>query len=40
MIKTAVNGTGRIGNAAIKQISQRDDIQLVAINTTQSLDTL
>lgn len=40
MIKAAVNGTGRIGNAAIKQISKRDDISLVAINTTQSLDTL
>jgi len=33
-IKVAVNGTGRIGLTAIKIAAQRDDMELVAINTT------
>ena len=33
-IKIAVNGTGRIGLIAIKIAAQRDDMELVAINTT------
>jgi glyceraldehyde 3-phosphate dehydrogenase len=37
-VKIAVNGTGRIGLIAIKQIVKRDDVELVAINTTSSLE--
>lgn len=33
-IKAAINGTGRIGMIVAKIIAQRDDIELVAINTT------
>lgn len=33
-IKIAVNGTGRIGLIAIKIAAMRDDLELVAINTT------
>jgi len=39
-IKAAVNGTGRIGLIAIKILTQRSDTELVAINTTASLDML
>ncbi len=39
-IKAAVNGTGRIGLIAIKILAERDDTELVAINTTASLDML
>ncbi len=39
-IKAAVNGTGRIGLIAIKILTQRDDTELVAINTTASLEML
>lgn len=38
--KMAVNGTGRIGLCAIRIISKRDDVELVAINTTTNIDTL
>ena len=33
-VKVAVNGTGRIGLSVIKLVMQRDDMELVAINTT------
>ena len=39
-IKVAVNGTGRIGIIAAKIVSQRADLELVAINTTAKSDML
>ncbi len=39
-IKLAINGTGRIGLCAARIIGQRDDIELVAMNTTADIDTL
>ncbi len=39
-LKVAVNGTGRIGIIAIKIAMSRDDIDLVAINSTASMDML
>jgi len=33
-LKVAINGTGRIGIIAAKIIAERDDIELVALNTT------
>ncbi len=39
-MKVAINGTGRIGLIAAKIIAMRDDIELVAINTTSELDML
>ncbi len=39
-IKLAINGTGRIGLCAARIIGQRDDLELVAINTTTDIDTL
>ena len=39
-LKVAINGTGRIGLIAAKIIAQRNDIELVAINTTSDLDML
>ncbi|MCI2235969.1 type I glyceraldehyde-3-phosphate dehydrogenase [Helicobacter sp. CaF467b] len=39
-IKVAVNGTGRIGLCVCKILGQRDDLELVAINTTMPIDTL
>lgn len=39
-IKVAINGTGRIGIIVAKIIMQRDDIELVALNTTASPDML
>ena len=39
-LKAAVNGTGRIGLIAIKILTERSDTELVAINTTASLDML
>jgi len=38
--KVAINGTGRIGIIVAKIIMQRDDIELVAINTTSKPDML
>ena len=32
MIKVAINGFGRIGRCALRQISERDDMEVVAIN--------
>jgi glyceraldehyde 3-phosphate dehydrogenase len=39
-IKAAINGTGRIGMIVAKIIMERDDIELVAINTTAKADML
>ncbi|PAF52496.1 type I glyceraldehyde-3-phosphate dehydrogenase [Helicobacter sp. 13S00477-4] len=39
-IKVAINGTGRIGLCASRIIGLREDIELVAINTTADIDTL
>jgi glyceraldehyde 3-phosphate dehydrogenase len=39
-LKVAINGTGRIGIIVAKIISQRDDIELVALNTTSKPDML
>ena len=39
-IKAAINGTGRIGTIVAKIIMERDDIELVAINTTAKADML
>jgi glyceraldehyde 3-phosphate dehydrogenase len=39
-LKVAINGTGRIGIIVAKIISQRDDIELVALNTTSKSDML
>lgn len=39
-IKLAVNGTGRIGLCAARIIGMRDDVELVALNTTAPIDTL
>lgn len=40
MKKIAINGTGRIGLCAARIIGQRDDVELVALNTTADIDTL
>lgn len=39
-LKVAINGTGRIGIIVAKIITNRDDIELVAINTTAKAETL
>ncbi len=39
-LKVAINGTGRIGMIVAKIIMGRDDIELVALNTTSKLDML
>ncbi len=39
-VKAAINGTGRIGMIAAKIITSRDDIELVAINTTATPEML
>jgi len=39
-IKVAINGTGRIGMIVAKIVTSRDDIELVAINTTAKADML
>ncbi len=39
-IKAAINGTGRIGMIVAKIIMERDDIELVAINTTAKAEML
>lgn len=39
-LKVAINGTGRIGLCACRVIGKRDDIELVALNTTAPIDTL
>lgn len=39
-LKVAINGTGRIGIIVAKIIAERDDIELVALNTTAKPDML
>ncbi len=39
-LKVAINGTGRIGTIVAKIVTQRDDLELVALNTTSDLDML
>jgi glyceraldehyde 3-phosphate dehydrogenase len=39
-LKVAINGTGRIGIIAAKIIASRDDVELVALNTTAKPDML
>lgn len=39
-LKVAINGTGRIGMIVAKIVTSRDDIELVAINTTASAEML
>ncbi len=39
-LKVAINGTGRIGLIAAKIVTSRDDLELVAINTTASMEML
>jgi len=39
-LKVAINGTGRIGMIVAKIIMQRDDIELVALNTTSDPEML
>lgn len=38
--KVAINGTGRIGLCTARIISAREDLEIVAINTTTDIDTL
>lgn len=38
--RLAVNGTGRIGLCACRMLGERDDVELVAINSTACMDTL
>ncbi|WP_410780125.1 type I glyceraldehyde-3-phosphate dehydrogenase [Helicobacter canis] len=40
MKQVAINGTGRIGLCAARIIGRRDDMELVSMNTTASIDTL
>jgi len=39
-LKIAINGTGRIGMIAARIVASRDDVELVALNTTLELKTL
>ena len=39
-LKVAINGTGRIGMIVAKIVTSRDDVELVAINTTTTPDML
>ncbi len=39
-LKIAINGTGRIGLQVAKIVAERNDIELVAVNTTASIDML
>lgn len=39
-IKLAINGTGRIGLCTARIIGERDDVELVAMNSTADIDTL
>lgn len=39
-LKVAINGTGRIGLIVTKIVTQRDDLELVALNTTADMDML
>jgi glyceraldehyde 3-phosphate dehydrogenase len=39
-LKVAINGTGRIGLSVAKIVTNRDDMELVALNTTASMEML
>ena len=39
-LKVAINGTGRIGSIVAKIVTQRDDMELVALNTTSKPEML
>jgi len=39
-LKVAINGTGRIGLIVAKIIAKRDDLELIALNTTSSMEML
>ncbi len=39
-LKVAINGTGRIGLCACRILGERDDIELIALNTTTTIDIL
>ena len=39
-LKVAINGTGRIGSIVTKIVSMRDDVELVALNTTSKPEML
>ncbi|ANV97319.1 type I glyceraldehyde-3-phosphate dehydrogenase [Helicobacter enhydrae] len=39
-VKVGINGSGRIGLCTARVIAQREDVELVAINTTADIDTL
>lgn len=39
-LKVAINGTGRIGLIVTKIVTSRDDLELVALNTTASMEML
>ena len=39
-LKVAINGFGRIGRSVARIIANRDDVELVAINDTASLDVM
>ena len=39
-LKVAINGTGRIGSIVTKIVSMRDDMELVALNTTSKPEML
>jgi len=39
-LKVAINGFGRIGRCVARIIEQRDDVELVAVNDTSSIDML
>ena len=39
-LKIAINGTGRIGLQVAKIVAERDDMEIVAVNTTASIDML
>ena len=39
-LKVAINGFGRIGRCVARIIDKRDDVELVAVNDTSSIDML
>ena len=40
MVKVAINGFGRIGRCALKILLERRDVQVVAINGTNTPETM
>jgi len=39
-LKIAINGTGRIGLQVAKIVANRDDMEVVAVNTTATIEML